>query len=489
MNKMLRLMPLAAALLLAGCVNLAPTYERPASPIAEVWPQDGEAYSLSEVKRASLPRWQDFIVDERLRSVIEEGLKNNRSLRQAALNVELARAQYGIQRSELFPTVAAVAQETAQHTPRTASALGVSSTTHSYTAQLAMTSYELDFFGRIRNLNEQALQAYLQSEDAHRSAQSALIAEIAMAWLTLGADQAQLQLQRETLASQEATYKLMEESYKAGAASQLDLEQARTTVKAARAAIVSYVRAVAQDKNALELLVGNSVDEKLLPTGLELNATLAATMPEGLPSEVLFNRPDIWSAERGMRSANAYIGAARAAFFPSISLSAGLGSSALDLSDLFSGGSGMWSFTPNLTIPIFTGGLNLANLRAAEATQKIAVAQYEEAIQTAFREVRDALAMEGTVEREVQARQEYADAAQKTYELSDARYKAGAAAYTEVLDAQRAAVAAKQTLIATQLSRASSLVTLYKVLGGGSTLPEDEEVQKGNEQHAGSGEG
>ena len=248
MNKMLRLMPLAAALLLAGGVNLAPTYERPASPIAEVWPQDGEAYSLSEVKRASLPRWLDFIVDERLRSVIEEGLKHNRSLRQAALNVELARAQYGIQRSELFPTVAAVAQETAQHTPRTASALGVSSTTHSYTAQLAMTSYELDFFGRIRNLNEQALQAYLQSEDAHRSAQSALIAEIAMAWLTLGAEQAQLQLQRETLASQEATYKLMEESYKAGAASQLDLEQARTTVTAARAAIVSYVRAVAQDK-------------------------------------------------------------------------------------------------------------------------------------------------------------------------------------------------------------------------------------------------
>ncbi|MBM6703131.1 efflux transporter outer membrane subunit [Sutterella massiliensis] len=474
MNKMLRLMPLAAALLLAGCVNLAPTYERPASPIEEVWPQDGEAYAVSEMKRASLPRWQDFICDERLKTVIEEGLKNNRSLRQAALNVELARAQYGVQRSELFPTVAAVAQETAQRTPETTSALGESSTTHTYTAQLAMTSYEIDFFGRIRNLNEQALQAYLQSEDAHRTAQSSLIAEIAMAWLTLGADRAQLALQKETLASQEETYKLMEESFKAGAASRLDLEQARTTVTAARAAIASYVRAVAQDKNALDLLVGKSVDEKLLPTGLELNATLPASLPEGLPSEVLFNRPDIWSAERGMLSANAQIGAARAAFFPSFSLTAGIGSSALDLSDLFSGGSGMWSFTPNFTIPIFTGGLNLANLRAAEATQKIAVAQYEQTIQTAFREVRDALATEGTVEREMKAREEYADAAQKTYELSDARYKAGAAAYTEVLDAQRTAVAAKQVLISTQLSRASSLVTLYKVLGGGSVLPEDE---------------
>lgn len=477
MIKIYRLVPLAAALVLAGCINLAPDYERPEAPVAQAWPE-GESYKLSEVKREALPEWRDFICDEKLRRVIELALANNRDLRMAAYNVEMARAQYGISRSELFPTVAAVAQETAQRTPETLSTRldGTANTTHQYSAQLAMTSFELDFFGRVRNLEEQALQSYLQTQDAQRSAQSTLIAEVAMAWLTVGADEAQLKLQQETLRTQEESFRLVEASYKYGAVSQLDLEQARQTVAAARAAIASYVRAVAQDRNALELLVGAKIDEGLMPDGISLQATLPASLPEGLPSEVLLNRPDVMQAERGMLAANAQIGAARAAFFPSVSLTGGVGSGSMRLSDLFASNSTVWTFSPNVNIPIFTGGLNLSNLRLAEATQKRAVASYEQTIQVAFREVADALAMEGTIESELQARAEYAQAAAMAYKLSESRYKQGAAAYTEVLDAQRTKVAAEQTYIASQLSRATSLVTLYKVLGGGSVLAQSEQV-------------
>ena len=393
-------------------------------------------------------------------------------MRISALNVEKARALYGVQRAELFPTVAARASNTASDVR------GGMSTTHSYTAQLAMASYELDFFGRVRNLTEQALQSYLQSEDAQLTAQGSLIAEVAMAWLTLSADRAQLTLQEETLKSQEESFRLVEESYKYGAASQLDYEQARTTVAAARAQIASYVRAVAQARNALELLVGAKVDEALLPETLVLDSTLPASMPEGVPSEVLLNRPDIMSAERGMISANANIGVARAAFFPSISLTAATGSTggAMHLSDLFAKGTGIWNFAPSISLPIFTGGANLANLRAAEASQQIAAATYEKSIQTAFREVADALATEGTVERELAARRDYAEAAGRAYELSNSRYKHGAAAYTEVLDAQRAKVSADQQLIAAELARASSMVTLYKVLGGGTRIAQPKAV-------------
>lgn len=463
MMKILQILPLVAALALTGCVNLAPDYERPAAPVAQSWPQ-GEAYKQSELKREALPVWQDFIRDDRLKQVITLALENNRDLRVSALNVEKARAMYGVQRADLFPTVAAAAENALTHT----SASGA--TSHSYSANLAMASYEIDFFGRVRNLTEQALQSYLQSEDAQRTAQGSLIAQVTIGWLQLGADQMQLKLQQETLKSQEESFRLVEESYKYGAASQLDFEQARTTVAAARAAIVSYIRAVAQDRNALALLVGAELDEKLLPDALALNATLPASLPDGVPSEVLLNRPDIMSAERGMISANASIGAARAAFFPSVSLTGSVGSGSSHLSDLFTAGTGLWKFAPSVSIPIFTGGANLANLRAVEASQKIAAATYEKSIQSAFKEVADALATEGTVERELNARREYAEAADRAYELSNSRYKHGAASYSDVLQQQRAKVAADQALITAQLSRASSLVTLYKVLGGGTEL-------------------
>ncbi|MDO5530467.1 efflux transporter outer membrane subunit [Sutterella sp.] len=463
MKKFLPVLPLVAALALTGCVNLAPDYERPAAPVAEQWPM-GESYQAGEIKRQALPKWEEFVLDERLKQVIRLALENNRDLRITALNVEVARAAYGVQRADLMPTVAAAAQNAVSHYEST------SRTSHAYSASLAMSSYEIDFFGRVRNLTEQALQAYLQSEDAQRTAQGSLIAEVINAWLTLGADRAQLELQKETLASQEESFRLVEESYKYGAASQLELEQSRQTTAAARAAIASYIRAVAQDQNALELLAGTKIDESLLPTTLTLSATLPAYLPEGLPSEVLLNRPDIMSAERGMIAANAYIGVARAAFFPSISLTGSLGSQSTSLSDLFGNGSGFWAFTPSVSLPLFTGGANLANLQSAAAQERIAAATYEQTIQSAFREVADALATEGTIERELKARTEYADAASKAFELSSSRYKHGAAAYTEVLDAQRTKVSAQQALITTQLSRAASFVTLYKVLGGGTEV-------------------
>ena len=462
----MRLLPLAAALILAGCVNLAPDHERPVAPVEQAWPQ-GEAYEGAALRQQVLPGWQDFFTNAQLRQVIEFGLAGNRDLRVAALNVEKTRAMYNVQRSQLFPTVSAGAANAAKHNP--ASVAGRSATTHTYTAQLAMASYEIDFFGRIRNLNEQALQAYLATDDARRSLKNSLIAEIAMVWLSLGADQTQLELQKETLKSQEESFRLITESYRLGAASRLDYEQARTTVAAARAQIASYIRAVAQDRNALNLLCGGTVPEELLPTGLVSGVTQTAALPAGLPSEVLLNRPDIMASERDLISAEANIGVARAAFFPSVSLTAGTGSTAMHLSDLFDAHTGFWNFTPSINLPIFTGGRNVATLEAAKVGQRIAVANYEKTIQSAFREVADALATEGTMDRELSARREYAEAAAKAYELADVSYKAGAVSYNDVLTSQRAMVGAKQALISTELARTASVVTLYKVLGGGAS--------------------
>lgn len=466
MNKTIKVLSLAAVLALTGCVNLAPQTELPEVQIAQAWPE-GAAYKASEIKRGALPSWEEFFKDSRLRQVIELGLANNKDLRIAALNVEKARAMYGVQRSELLPTISAAGSGQHQRTPASVNPVSAG-TSHQYTAQIAMAQYELDFFGRIRNLNEQALQSYLASEDARRSARNTLIAEIAMTWYQLGADEEQLKLQREVLASQEESFSLMEASYKLGALSQLDYEQAKSTVSAARASIASYVRAVEQDKNALNLLVGGEVAEDLLPKEMDVDSVSAVTVPEGLPSEVLLNRPDIAQAERGLISADAAIGAARAAFFPSVSINGGVGSGASQLSDLFDAGTGFWNFVPRLNIPIFTGGLNAANLEAAKAEQRIAVATYEKAIESAFREVADSLALEGTIEEELLSRAEYAASNEKTFRLTEAQYKYGAVSYTDVLNAQRSYVTAEQALLGTQLQRISSRVTLFKVLGAGA---------------------
>ena len=481
MRKTLCLLPLASALLLSGCISLAPDYERPEAPVEQAWPQD-EATKNAALLTQGLQKWSEFFTDERLNQVIELGLRNNRSLRSAFYAVEQARAQYSISRSELLPSVALQAQESAGRTPASTSALGKDSTTHTYSANAAMASYELDLFGRIRNLNEQALQAYFQTQAAQRTAQMTVITEIAQTWLGLGASKDMLKLAQNTYDSQSESLKLIEKSYELGASSMLEVQQAMQTVATAKAAAVQAERAVAQYRNALNVLTGVTVPAELEPEGLKADVTLSqVSVVSDIPSEVLLARPDIASAEAALRSANANIGVARAAFFPSITLTGSAGAVSGELNELFNGGTHSWSFVPSITLPIFTGGANIANLRAAEAYQKKTLADYELAIQTAFQEVADALATEGTVSEELKAQQQLAAATAETLRLSEERYKNGADSYLEVLDSQRANFSAQQAVISAQLSRAASLVTLYKVLGGGSQLEESSATNAGSE--------
>lgn len=506
-------MSLLAAASLAGCMNLAPRYERPAAPVPADWPQ-GAAYGPSAA--ASAPAgaaarpadqlgWQDVFVDAPLRGVIELALANNRDLRVAALNIERARAQYQVQRADLFPTVAASAEAQHQRVPDSLSAAGRGGTTHAYSAGVGFSAYELDLFGRVRNLNEQALQQFFATEEARRSTQISLVAEVANAWLTAAADADLLALARDTLAAQEASYGLTQRSHESGVASAIDLRQAQTSVETARADVSRYMRAVAQDLNALALLVGAPVPESLLPrrtraagapagpaTGAASAPAAAAAsadalgaaelpspaesaawaerlaeLPPGVPSEVLQRRPDVLRAERLLQSSHASIGVARAAFFPRIALTGSAGLASASLADLFKGGAGTWSFVPQVSLPLFDAGRNRANLETARVDRDIAVAQYEQAIQSAFREVADALAARGTLDEQLAAQQALVDATGETFRLSRSRYRGGVDSYLAVLDAQRSLYAAQQTLIALRLTRSANLVTLYRVLGGG----------------------
>lgn len=470
MRKTLCLLPLASALLLSGCISLAPEYERPEAPVEQTWPQD-EATKNAALLTEGLQKWSEFFTDERLAKLIELGLQNNRSLRSAFYSVEQARAQYNVSRADLLPSVAVQAQESAGRTPASTSAGRGDVTSHTYSANAAMASYELDLFGRIRNLNEQALQAYFQTQAAQRTAQMTVITEIAQTWLSLGASKDLLKLAQETYNSQSESLKLIQSSYELGAASMLEVQQALQTVATAKAAAVQATRAVSQYRNALAVLVGTQVPAEFEPEGLKMDVTKPqVSVASHIPSEVLLARPDIASAEAALRSANANIGVARAAFFPSITLTGSAGSISGELNELFNGGTHTWSFVPSITLPIFNGGANIANLRAAEAYQKKSIADYELTIQTAFQEVADALATEGTVSEELKAQQQLAQATGEALRLSEQRYKNGADSYLEVLDSQRANFSAQQAVISAQLARAASLVTLYKVMGGGSQL-------------------
>lgn len=478
MRKSLVLLPLVSAMLLTGCISMAPEFERPEAPVAQAWPLD-EATRNAVLLTEGLQKWSDFFTDPKLVALIDRGLSENRSLRSAVESVAQARAEYGVSRAQLFPTVNAAAQESANGTPASVSASGRDTTSHVYTAQLAMASYELDLFGRVRNLNEQALQAYFQTEAAQRTAQMTVITEIANTWLGLGAAKQQLKLATDTYESQLESLALIEKSFELGASSQLDVQQARTTVATAQSAQAQARRAVSQYRNALTLLVGGAVPAELEPEGLIEKVTTSVSTSSNIPSEVLLARPDIAAAEAALRSANANIGVARATFFPRIALTGGLGTTSTELSNLFDSGTRLWSFVPSITLPIFTGGANIQNLRAAQAAQRKAVADYELAIQTAFSEVADALAMEGTVSDELKATQDLADATAESLRLSMERYNNGADSYLTVLDSQRANFSAQQTLISAKLARATSTVTLYKVLGGGSQLPgEQAEAQR-----------
>lgn len=464
--------PLLLAMLLGGC-TLMPEYQRPAAPVASQFAGDHSANAASGTAAMAVSDigWRDVFTDPTLQEVISLSLANNRDLRVAVLNIEKARAQYGVERAALFPTINAATSESASRTPADLSATGRALTSRSYTATLGFSAYELDLFGRVRSLKEQALQSFLSTAEARRSTQISLIAEVATAWLTLASDQDRLRLAKDTLASQGSSYELTRRSFELGSASALTLRQAQTSVESARVDVESYTAQVDQDRNALVLLVGKDLPDRLLPQGLPDTALAAAsplaTIPPGLPSDLLQRRADIVEAERTLRAANANIGAARAAFYPSISLTADAGTASARLAGLFKGGSGSWSFVPQISLPIFDGGANQANLDIATISRDISVAQYEKAIQTAFQEVSDALAQRNTLGRQLQAQEDLVEASDASYRLSQARFNNGVDSYLTVLDSQRTLYSAQKTLIGTRLSRWTNLVTFYKALGGG----------------------
>ncbi len=463
-----RLLPLLGALVVLGGCSLAPKYTRPALPVPPSWPESAGAESGAPATTSAAEiRWQQFFADERLRSVIDLALANNRDLRVAALSVEKAQALHRIQRGELYPGVGVMASANKYNVPEKAASDGKAYTVSQYSVEVGFLSWELDFFGRLRSLTDRALNQYLATEQARSAAQISLVAAVADYYLTLAADTENLRLAQATLDAQSASLDLIRQSRNLGIASDLDLRQAESQVETARAAVARYSGFAAVDRNALDVLAGTPVGADLLPEGLSAVTELPGLSP-GLPSDVLLRRPDILVAEYELRAANANIGAARAAFFPSITLTAGAGTMSSQLSDLFGSGTGAWTFSSQIIAPIFTGGALKANVRAARIDREITVAQYEKTIQQAFREVSDGLALRATLLAQREAQASLVDALQETYRLSDARYRGGIDSYLGVLVAQRSLFAAQQALVGVRLAEQVNLVTLYKALGGGA---------------------
>jgi len=467
------------ALLLTGCATLAPKYSQPAAPVPASWPT-GPAYQQQAANQSApapveLP-WRQFFVDAQLQKLIETALANNRDLRVAVLNIERFRAQYRIQRAAQFPQLDGNAAASRQRLPEELSGTGSPLTVSQYSVGLGVSSYELDLFGRVRSLKEAALDQYLATREARRSAQISLIASVASGYLNLAADLEKLRLAKDTLTAQQASFEMIKKRVEVGIASELDLQQAKTQVEAARVDIARYTTLAAQDENGLSLLVGAPVTSELLSAKLDDHLLADKEISPGLSSEVLLLRPDVLQAEAQLKGQNANIGAARAAFFPRITLVGALGFGSRELSDLFRSGSGAWNLGSQLTVPIFDAGANLANLEAAKANRDIAVAQYEKSIQTAFREVADALARNGTIAGQLAAQQALEEATAAGLRLSRARFEKGIDDYLTVLVSQRSLYSAQQGVVDTRLTRLQNLVTLYKVLGGGASaadLPED----------------
>jgi multidrug efflux system outer membrane protein len=467
MNKHVFLLLVGLAIVAAGC-TMAPKYARPTAPIPAEWPT-GAAYaetrSATNAPEAPNLRWREFFTDQKLQQVIGTALTNNRDLRIAALNVERTRAMYGIARAELLPVVNGTASGGRQRVPADLSTTGNAQTYGQYGVNLGVASWEIDFFGRIRSLKDRALDEYLVTEQARRSAQILLVSSVAQAYLALAADRENLKLAETTFEAQKGSYDLIKRRHELGIATELDLYRAQTPVDIARRDIARYVQQVAQDENALNLLVGSPAPSELLPAELG-QVSPPKEISAGVSSEVLLRRPDVLQAEDLLKAANADIGAARAAFFPQISLTAAIGTASSDLSGLFKAGSGAWSYAPQIVMPIFDARTWSAN-KAAKVQREIAVTQYEKAIQSAFREVADALAIHGTVDQQVTAQQSLVHASAETYRLSNSRYDKGIDNYLGVLDAQRSLFAAQQELVSLRLAKVANQVNLYAVLGGG----------------------
>jgi multidrug efflux system outer membrane protein len=465
----------AAVATLLGACTLEPHYHRPPPPVPAL-----EGGAAGGTVAADIG-WREFFPDPQLQQLIALALTDNRDLRVAALNVQSAQAQYRIQRAELFPTVDASAVEQVQHIPIGVLTSGFPPavlagagplptngvTEHTYDVGVGFTSYELDLFGRIRSLSHAALQQYFSSGETRRSVQLTLVAEVATAYVVVLADQTLLDITRDTLKSQEDSYALTQKLFSGGTTTELALRQAETTVDTARANLAQYNRQQALDRDALQLLLGAPIPDGIdFSRGLD-RGNMVAELAEGVPSDVLVRRPDVLAAEHQLMAANAEIGAARAAFLPAISLTGNFGTESTQLSGLFKGGSRAWTFSPQISVPIFAGGANVANLQATKLARDTAVAQYEKAIQTAFREVADALVARGTLDEQLAAQQALVTASAAAYRLADMRYRGGVDSYLSALVAQVSLYSAQQQLQTVRLLRLQNLVTLYKALGGG----------------------
>jgi multidrug efflux system outer membrane protein len=448
---------------LSGC-NLIPEYQQPEASIPQAFPQ-GAAYGAQMTGNSAQIDWQTFFKDPALHRLVDLALENNRDLRKAALNVAAYRAQYRIQGSALVPELGVDASGGRSRTPADLSSTGRQETSGDNSLQVGLTSYELDVWGRIRSLDRNALETYLASEEAQSSVQIGLVADVAVAYLTWQTDRQLLAVTRSTLENYRHNLELIQASSEAGTASDLDVRQARTLVDSARGQVQAYTRQEAQDVNALRLLLGTTIPSDLPESNLE--GQLMTEIPAGLPANLLQQRPDIRAAEHQLLAANANIGAARAAFFPSITLTAGAGTASSQLSGLFSGGSETWSFIPQIHLPIFTGGRLKASLDYAKIQKDIGVANYEQTIQASFREVSDGLAAMRTWGEQLKSQQDLVRATDEYTQMALQRYEEGVDNYMTLLDAQRQLLSARQQLLSGHLAKLTSQIQLYKALGGG----------------------
>lgn len=448
-RQLVGLLTVGSLMALVGCANLAPGYTRPEAAVPH-------AATSANVEVPVLD-WRTFFTNERLRDTVALALVNNRDLRVAALKVDKARAAFQVSDAGRLPTLTASADATKTQS------------SSSKSLQLALSSFEIDLFGRVKNLSESAQQTLFATAETRRSTQISLVAEVANAWLVLAADLERQRLAQQTLDSRQRTLDLTRRQYALGAITGLALAQAQTEMESARVDVAAYPATIAQDRNALELLLGAALPQELQPTASDAQATVSALLelPADVPSSVLLQRPDVLAAEHALIASHADIGAARAALFPTISLTASAGRSSSALSDLFKGGSGVWSFGPSISMPIFDGGATRASLRSAEVSRDIALATYDKTVQTAFGEVADALAVRASLSERLAAQQALNVSTTRQLQLAQAKYSAGSTTMLDVLDAQRSLYAAQQSMISLLLAEQSNRITLYKVLGGG----------------------
>ncbi|ETD73128.1 multidrug transporter [Pelistega indica] len=462
MTKFGRISLLTSSVFLAAC-NLAPKYETPVSPIA----QDSYKYAHESGRTAADIGWENFFYDQRLKALIPIALENNRDLRIAIKNVEAAKAQYGITQSSLFPNIGLSGSESAQKLPADLSQTGSRYLSRSYQAGIGLNSFELDFFGKIRNQTEAALESFYATEQAQRTAYISVVTTLANTYFSLRSLEEMEQLYKDTIASYQASYQLTNARFKAGVASMLDVNQAKSSLESAKASLAQLQRSKEQTKNSLEVILGQEMPASLPKAAPFGSDVMLDTIPAGLPSDLLTRRPDIMADEHNLKAANANIGAARAAFFPSISLTAMFGVASAQLGHLFNSGQEMWSFAPSISLPVFTAGSLQGSLDVAKIRKDIQVATYEKDIQTAFQEVNDALIGVKTYKDQLNALRSQTSAAEQSLKLSTMRYKSGIDSFLQVQSAQVTVLTVKQNFLSVGLESLQNKIALYKALGGG----------------------